>query len=60
MGHVAIEYAGVCVEFGDCKGMCESSNGKNVSSEEICFAVRSETTAVKSSLVGGNCLSIFK
>lgn len=39
--------------------MCETANDKNVNSEEICFAIRSETTAVKSSLVGGNCLGIF-
>lgn len=59
MKHVTIGYAGVWVEFGDCKGMCETSNDKNVSSEEICFAITSETTAVKSILEGGNPLGIF-
>lgn len=39
--------------------MCETSNDKNVNSEEMRFAIRSETTAVKSTLVGGNRLGIF-
>lgn len=60
MRHVAIEYADVWVEFEDCKGKCETSNDKNMSSEEISFAIRSETMAVKSSLLDGTCLGIFK
>lgn len=46
--HVAMEYPSVLVVFGDFKGMCETLNDKNVSTEETCFSIRSEIAAVSS------------
>lgn len=43
-----MEYASAWVVSGDFKGMCETLNYKNVSSEDTCFGIRSEIAAVNS------------
>lgn len=42
------------VVMGDFKGICETSNDKNVSSEDTCFGIRSEITVVSSKVL--SCL----